>query len=103
LSFREPLQSASLVADPGGALYRVGGMTAANGIDDLEEELYSVDSFERYDPGADAWTELPPLPETRSSHDAVVVGETIYVFGGWQLSGRIVSTEDAADYGCAAP
>jgi hypothetical protein len=86
LSFRDPVQSASLVAH-GGSLYRIGGMTAANGIDDVEEELFSTVNFERYDPDGDAWQELPALPGARSSHDAVVVGDTIYVFGGWELSG----------------
>jgi len=38
-----------------------------------------------FDEGAGTWRRLPPLPRPRSSHDAVVVGETLYVAGGWQL------------------
>ena len=30
---------------------------------------------------------LAPLPEARSSHDAVVIGDKLYVVGGWTLSG----------------
>ena len=98
LSFRDPVQSASLVAH-GGSLYRVGGMTAANGIDDVEEELFSTATFERYDPDGDAWQELPALPGPRSSHDAVVVGDTIYVFGGWELSGGDSASGTFSDKG----
>ena len=40
-----------------------------------------------YDPQAGKWADLEPLPEPRSSHDAIVVGDTLYVFGGWRLNG----------------
>ncbi len=30
---------------------------------------------------------MPPLPEPRSSHDAVVIGDALYVVGGWTLDG----------------
>jgi N-acetylneuraminic acid mutarotase len=33
------------------------------------------------------WTDIEPLPEPRSSHDAAVVGDSLYVFGGWTLKG----------------
>ena len=33
------------------------------------------------------WSDLPPLPEPRSSHDATLIGTTVYVVGGWQLAG----------------
>src|SRR5690606_23258460 len=32
-------------------------------------------------------TELPPLPEPRSSFDAAVLGDAIYVVGGWSMQG----------------
>ncbi len=38
-----------------------------------------------FDPIARQWTDLPALPEPRSSHDAAVLGNTLYVIGGWQL------------------
>ncbi|MCA9706653.1 MAG: hypothetical protein KDK70_12440 [Myxococcales bacterium] len=98
LTFRDPVQSASLVAHEG-ALYRTGGMVAYNGYDELHEELESVAAFERYDPQADAWTELPALPGGRSSHDAVVVDGVHYVFGGWQLSGSDSTSGVFYDHG----
>jgi N-acetylneuraminic acid mutarotase len=77
------LQSPALVAH-GGKVYRIGGLTAHNGPKE-KENLESVATFERYDPQTKSWTKLTPLPEPRSSHDAVVVGDLLYVIGGWDL------------------
>ena len=33
------------------------------------------------------WEALPPLPEPRSSHDVVVIGDKLIVVGGWTLKG----------------
>ena len=44
--------------------------------------------FVRFDPQTKQWESLPPLPEPRSSHDAVVIRDKLYVVGGWQLSGE---------------
>jgi N-acetylneuraminic acid mutarotase len=77
------LQSPALVAH-GGKLYRVGGMLAKNAPKE-EDDLDSVTLFERYDPQTNQWTKLTPLPQGRSSHDAVVVGDKLYVVGGWNL------------------
>ena len=68
----------------GGKIYRIGGFTAHNAEDD-EHDLRSVADFERFDPETKKWEKLPSLPEPRSSHDAVVIGDKIYVAGGWQL------------------
>ena len=67
-------------------LYRVGGFTARN-AEDEDHDLHSRDLFARYNPADNSWTELPPLPEPRSSHDAAVLGAKVYVVGGWQLAG----------------
>jgi hypothetical protein len=45
-----------------------------------------------YDPTTNQWRELPRLPEPRSSHDAVVCGDLLYVAGGWNLQS---GTDDA--------
>lgn len=34
------------------------------------------------------WRQLPDLPAPRSSHAAALIGSTVYVTGGWSLSGR---------------
>ncbi|MGE0707497.1 MAG: Kelch repeat-containing protein [Planctomycetota bacterium] len=82
----QPLQSAALVAH-GGRLLRVGGMGARNERG-AEADLHSVDTVASYDPIARRWEALPALPEPRSSHGAVVLGDRLYVLGGWLLAGE---------------
>ncbi len=77
------LQSVALV-HYGDDVYRVGGLSALNEPGD-EEQLVSVTDFARYDPQSKKWTAMQPLPEGRSSHDAVVVEGKLYVLGGWNL------------------
>lgn len=80
------VQSVSLVAHRG-RIYRIGGMTARNQPGEAED-LHSVADFARYDPLAQRWEELASLPEPRSSHDAALLGDKLYVIGGWRLKGR---------------
>jgi N-acetylneuraminic acid mutarotase len=79
------LQSVALVAYRN-KVYRVGGMLARNEPSE-EDDLLSVPDFAEFDPIKNSWRALRPLPTGRSSHDAVVVGDTLYVVGGWQLDG----------------
>ena len=67
-----------------GKVYRVGGFEARNAAGE-EEEIVSTTDFEVYDPNTSKWTQLAPLPEPRSSFDAVMAGNTLYVVGGWSL------------------
>jgi N-acetylneuraminic acid mutarotase len=85
LPMETPLQGLPLVAH-GGKLYRVGGLNAKN-ADGEDEDLHSVAEFSCFDPATKKWTALAPLPEARSSHDAVVIGDKLYVVGGWTLDG----------------
>jgi len=78
------LLSSALVAHEG-KIIRVGGMNARNAKGE-KNDLHSTDEVQRYDPATRAWSPLPALPEPRSSHDAVVVGDTLYVGGGWRLA-----------------
>lgn len=80
------LQGLAMVAH-GGKLYRVGGFTAHNEEDD-DHDLRSVADFVRFHPETGKWESLPSLPEPRSSHDAVVIGDKLYVAGGWRLGGE---------------
>jgi N-acetylneuraminic acid mutarotase len=81
----EPLQSVALVAHRD-FLVRVGGMRATNAPGE-PEHLVSTAEVARYRPGDARWEPLPPLPDHRSSHDAVVLDGTLYVLGGWRLEG----------------
>jgi N-acetylneuraminic acid mutarotase len=79
------LQSVALLAHDG-KLYRIGGFTAKNSEGEARD-FWSQDDVARYDPATDQWQAMPPLPEPRSSFDAAVLGDKIYVVGGWRLRG----------------
>ena len=80
------LQGTALVAAPDGTIYRVGGTDARNEPGE-EDDMHSTSSVQRFDPVAGAWSEMTPLPEPRSSHDAIVCDNKLYVVGGWELDG----------------
>ncbi len=80
------LQGLALVAH-GNKLYRVGGFAAQN-KEGEDHVLVSQSTASSYDPSTKTWKELPALPEARSSHDAAVIGDTLYVAGGWALAGK---------------
>jgi N-acetylneuraminic acid mutarotase len=65
-------------------IYRIGGFEARNAAGEVEV-LVSTPDFEVFDPATSKWTALAPLPEPRSSFDAVVAGDILYVVGGWSL------------------
>lgn len=85
LPISQPLQGLALVGH-GSHVFRLGGMQPRN-PQGASEDLHSVDTFERFDPSTTTWSKMPSLPEARSSHDAVVINDSIYVAGGWQLAG----------------
>jgi N-acetylneuraminic acid mutarotase/uncharacterized GH25 family protein len=70
----------------GGKIYRVGGFEARNAKGE-PDDLHSVADFSRFDPATGRWEALTSLPQGRSSHEAVVVGNQLYVVGGWELRG----------------
>jgi N-acetylneuraminic acid mutarotase len=69
-----------------GKIYRVGGMAPRNQPGDAADN-HSTAGCARFDPATGKWEPLPPLPEPRSSHDVVVVGNQLIVAGGWNLKG----------------
>lgn len=81
----KPGQGQPLVAH-GGYIYRFGGMAARNTAD-AKQDLYSMSIAQRFDPKTGRWEDFTPLPAIRSSHDAVVLGDKLYIAGGWQLAG----------------
>jgi hypothetical protein len=80
------LQGMNLAAH-GGKIYRVGGMDPRNKPDDPAEN-FSVATVSCFDPSTKSWKDLPALPEPRSSHDVAVIGDTLYVVGGWNMLGH---------------
>jgi N-acetylneuraminic acid mutarotase len=104
LPMQTPLQGLALVSY-GGKIYRIGGMNARNATIDEEEDLHSTDEFAEFDPQTGQWTELAPLPMPRSSHNAAVIGDRLYVVGGWALAGSSPGEwqEDALMYDFSDP
>lgn len=79
------LQGMNLAAYQG-KIYRIGGMGPRNKPDE-KQAIFSVADCARFDPATKTWESLPSLPEPRSSHDVVVIGDTLIVVGGWTLKG----------------
>jgi uncharacterized GH25 family protein len=79
------LQGLAMVAYKG-KLYRIGGMQPKNKPGEKADN-HSLATCACYDPASKKWEELPDLPEGRSSHDAVVVDDKLYVVGGWKMNG----------------
>ncbi len=65
----------------------LGGFTAMNTPDE-PHNLQSQAAVRAYNTKTNKWKDLPSLPEPRSSHDAAILGSTIYVVGGWALAGK---------------
>ena len=70
----------------GSDVIRIGGFTAKN-KEGEDHDLWSQANVDCFDPATGKWTAMAPLPEPRSSFDAAVLGDTIYVVGGWSMQG----------------
>lgn len=79
------LQGNALVAADGKVIL-IGGFTAENEVDE-EHNLRSKAIARMFDPRTETWSDLPPLPEPRSSFDAIAIDQTVYVVGGWSMQG----------------
>ncbi len=85
LPMGQKLQGLAMVGYKGRVI-RIGGVEARN--EPLAKtDMLSTANVEQFDPATGAWTKLTPLPDPRSSFDAVVAGDLLYVIGGWNLSG----------------
>ncbi len=83
----EPVQSPALVSD-GRYLFKLGGLKALN-AKTASTDMRSLVDNARFDATANRWEPVPSFPEPRSSHQAVIVGHTLYVVGGWQVHGGL--------------
>ena len=104
LPMQTTLQGFPLVAHDG-KVYRVGGLNILNATTDDKEDLHSTAEFAEYDPATQKWTALAPLPAARSSHNAAMIGDRLYVVGGWRLEGKSPGTwePDALVYDFTKP
>lgn len=79
-----PRRTGTALVTHNGKLYRIGGFEARNKEAD-EADLHSMDDVQRFVPEKNQWEPSVSMPSPRSSHDACVLGDTIYVVGGWNL------------------
>ena len=69
------------VAAQGGFVYSFGG----------NDDFVLANAY-RYDPGANSWSAIAPLPAAREAPRAVSDGTYIYIAGGWDCSGAVTNT-----------
>lgn len=69
-----------------GKVCHFGGNHASNEAG-TEAQMTSVQTARCFELATKSWTELPNLPEGRSSHGATVINGRVYVVGGWTLNG----------------
>jgi hypothetical protein len=67
-------------------LILVGGFNALN-EEGAPHDLHSRADVFAFDTKSKQWLQLPSLPEGRSSHDAIVLNDRLYVVGGWCMTG----------------
>lgn len=67
-------------------ILRVGGMRPEN-APGTPADTRSLSDVSGWNPVTRAWEALPPLPSPRSSHDVAVVGDEVFVIGGWNMRG----------------
>lgn len=77
------MQGLAMVAH-GGKLIRIGGFTAMN-AEGEDHDLHSQSTVSQFDPATNQWSDLASLPEPRSSHGAALLGDQVYVAGGWAM------------------
>jgi len=76
----------------GSSVILVGGFTATNAKGE-KGNLVSQSAVQQYDLVNSKWTDLPNLPEPRSSMDAIVLNGFLYAIGGWNMRGNSAETE----------
>jgi len=74
-----------------GRIYAIGGSVPMGGDD------VPLPTVEEYDPKRDIWTEKADMLTARKAHSTSAVNGKIYVFGGFDSTGGIVSAVDAYD------
>ena len=79
-------QGLALIAH-GDKLYRIGGFEARN-AEGEEHDLWSVADCAAFSTTTGTWEANIDMPVARSSFDAVLVDDKIYVVGGWKMQGE---------------
>lgn len=83
LPLKTPLQGLAM-APHGNSVYRVGGLSVTNKKEE-DSLMESLPTVERFSADKNLWEAVPAMPTGRSSHDAVFLGDQLYVVGGWTM------------------
>ncbi|MBP7830541.1 MAG: redoxin domain-containing protein [Kiritimatiellae bacterium] len=78
-----PVPREGLVLEKDGRLYAPGGYDGVKAITD----------FQVYDIAADRWERLTDLPIKMSAHSGVIVGDTLYTFGDYEVLNRTAACD----------
>lgn len=78
-----PVAREGLVLEKDGKLYAPGGYDGAKAITD----------FQVYDIAANRWERLKDLPIKMSAHSGVIVGDTLYTFGDYEVLNRTAACD----------
>jgi len=76
----------------GASVILVGGFTATNAKGE-KSNLVSQSAVQQFDLATGKWSDLPNLPEPRSSMDAIALHGYLYAIGGWNMKGNSAETE----------
>jgi N-acetylneuraminic acid mutarotase len=99
-----PAHHAAL-ASANGKVYVMGGFVAPSDTAlPLGAAWQPIDNAYQYDPVADTWKSLPPLPTKRGSAVAVEAGGKIYTIGGaTTMEGRVINDSNGRLYDSKDP
>ena len=89
----EPRSDHGAVAVGDRHIYVTGGMLR---YDDIVDDI--VDSMLRYDVAMDVWEEVASLPTPRCGLAAVALGDSVLVFGGFDVDEDFTYFDTAARY-----
>lgn len=78
------------ILSDGAFAYVAGGCAAANQTNNSDCSIV-VSYLTRYNFAVDTWQELTPLPRPRCRHGAALVNGKMYMLGGRDAAGAIVS------------
>ena len=80
-----------------GDMYVVGGY-AADDAGAARSDGHTIAILLRYDPESDSWEELPPPPTKRGALAAGVIGDKLYVAGGFNVADQELNRLEIYDF-----
>ena len=77
----------------GHSFIAIGGNSEMDNNENEDDDVdRNISTCEQYDPVTDKWTYIDSLPEYRTQHSGASYGTTLYVSGGLDIDGSVLST-----------